>query len=184
MHNKIIVISGPSGSGKGTIASFIIKRLAPNLVWAKTATTRPPRRDDSGLSRRVFLSEAEFEQAIENGDVIESIQYNGHRYGTLKSELDKVLADSNALLEIDIEGALKIKKIFGNQAQLIFIKVPVEQLRHRLIERGMPAADISTRLKIAQTELSKIDACDLVVDNGDNRLDDAVDQVIRFIRDL
>jgi len=184
MNNRIIVISGPSGSGKGTIASAIIKHFSPEFAWSKTATTRPRRQDDLDLSRRIFLTEDEFKQAIDSGDIIEWIEYNGHHYGTLKSELDKILADTNALLEIDIEGALKIKEIFGKTAQLIFIKVPIDQLRRRLEERGMSETDITARLDIARIELTKIGGCDLIIDNNDNQLEDAIDKVIKFIKSL
>lgn len=183
--NKIIIISGPSGSGKGTVAHQLIKRLAPHLIWSKTATTRRIRNDDIDLSRRIFLSEADFLKAVRSGDIVEYIKYNGHYYGTLKSELENILStNADVLLEIDIDGALKIKEIYGDKAKLIFLKVPINQLRTRLEARGMAEEDIKARLLIAESEFTKSDKCDLIVDNIDNQLEDTVDQIINYLKKL
>jgi len=183
--NNIIVISGPSGSGKGTVAHQLIKRLASRLIWSKTATTRPIRNDDIDLSRRIFLNETDFFKAVRSGDIIEHIKYNDHYYGTLRSELEKILStNANALLEIDIDGALKIKDLYGEKAKLIFLKVPISQLRSRLEARGMAEKDIKTRLLIAEEEFTKSDKCDLIVDNIDNQLEDTVEQITNYLKKL
>jgi guanylate kinase len=132
---KLIVISAPSGSGKTTIAKEIMKRF-PDLGFSVSGTTRARRADEVDGRDYFFLTKEEFKRRIDGGEFVEWEELYGDCYGTLKSEVDRVLGSRHHLLfDVDVKGGLSIKKHYPN-ALLIFIRPPsVEALKDRLLKR-------------------------------------------------
>src|ERR1043166_6684039 len=133
---KLFVISAPSGCGKTTIAREILKRH-PEVVFSVSATTRKKREKEIHGKDYFFLAKEEFENKIRNGELIEWEEIYGDYYGTLKSEIDAGLnAGRSILFDVDVKGALSIKKKYPNDTVLIFIDPPsVEILTERLTNR-------------------------------------------------
>lgn len=180
---KIIVVSAPSGTGKSTIINKILDSGEFDLHFSVSATNRQPRQgEEPGVSYH-FMSTEDFRQAIVNGDFVEWEQvYPGRYYGTLKSEISKkCAAGHNLVLDIDVKGALNVKKIYGGDAKTIFIKPPsIEALQKRLEHRGTEAPEIiAERVGRAEYELSLAPEFDTVIVNDD--LDTAVENTRREI---
>ncbi len=180
---KIIVVSAPSGTGKSTIINKILDSGEFDLHFSVSATNRQPRQgEEPGVSYH-FMSTEYFRQAIVNGDFVEWEQvYPGRYYGTLKSEISKkCAAGHNLVLDIDVKGALNVKKIYGGDAKTIFIKPPsIEALQKRLEHRGTEAPEIiAERVGRAEYELSLAPEFDTVIVNDD--LDTAVENTRREI---
>ena len=179
---NIVVLTAPSGAGKTTIAHRVLEAM-PEMQFSVSATTRDARPDETDGGDYHFLSTKEFERRIEEGDLLEYEEvYPGQFYGTLRSEIEAKSADGPVLLDIDVEGALNVKKAFGDQALVLFVAPPSkEELRDRLKGRGTEDADaLARRLKRADRELEKRDAFDAVVVNDD--LDTAVEETLDRIR--
>ena len=163
---KLIVISGPSGVGKGTIIKNLLKSEKHKL--AISMTTRPIRDGEKNGIDYYFVSKNEFKKNIKNNSFVEYAEvYKDIYYGTLKSEVEKILKNNtNVILEIDIEGALNIKKIYKD-AVLIFIEPPsIEELEKRLRERKTEQEEkIIERINKAHDELKMKDKYDYIVIN-------------------
>ncbi|WP_085830462.1 guanylate kinase [Collinsella vaginalis] len=151
---KLFVISGPSGAGKGTLVAQVRERL-PHLGLAVSATTRAPRAGEIDGVTYHFLTDDEFTRRVDNGDFLEWAQVHDHRYGTLVSEVERNLdAGRSLILEIDVQGALAVKRRFPS-AVLIFIEPPsLEILRERLVGRGSETEEsLALRMADAEEEL-------------------------------
>ena len=178
---KFIVISGPSGVGKGTICERLIKEL--NAWYSVSMTTRNIREGEVDGVNYYFISKDEFKKRIAEGQLLEYNIYNDNYYGTPKDKvIEKLEEGTNVLLEIDVNGARNIKNIFPD-ALLLYIAPPsIDILRERLINRGTEDLDtINNRLKIASDELKQVDFYDYVIVNDD--LDKAIDDVKSIILD-
>lgn len=177
---KFIVISGPSGVGKGTICNKLINEL--NAWYSVSTTTRTPREGEVNGVNYFFVTKEEFEDKIKNGEFLEYNVYNNNYYGTSKKVvLDKMNKGINVFSEIDVNGAHNIKKIFPD-ALLIYIAPPsIEALRERLIGRGTESIEkIEQRLEIAKKELEEINFYDYVVVNDD--IEKATNEVREIIK--
>ncbi len=151
---RLFVISGPSGAGKGTVLAELRKRR-PELGLTVSATTRSPRPGEVDGASYYFLTEDEFRRRVAAGEFVEWAEVHGHLYGTLVSEVDRLLAKGTSLvLEIDVQGALNVRKVYPT-AVLIFIEPPsLEELERRL--RGRKTEDeasIELRLADARREM-------------------------------
>lgn len=176
---KFIVVSGPSGVGKGTICERLIKEL--NAWYSVSMTTRSPRPGEIDGVNYFFISKEEFEDKIKKGDFLEYNFYNDNYYGTSKDiVLDKINAGIDVFCEIDVNGAHNIKKIYDD-VLLIYIAPPsIEKLRDRLVSRGTESLEkINQRLEIAKKELNEINFYDYVIINDD--VDIAVDEIKEII---
>ena len=171
MEGKIIILSAPSGCGKSTIIKALMERGDLNLRFSVSATNRPPRVGEINGIHYHFLSDEEFRSHIKSGDFVEHEEvYPGRFYGTLRSEIDSILASGfNCILDIDVEGALNVKKIYGDRAIAIFIAPPsLEELANRLRLRATDSeSDISKRLSKAETEMGYEPRFDNTVVNDD-----------------
>ncbi len=180
-QGKLIVFSAPSGTGKSTIAKLVLDRI-PGIRFSVSATTRQKRQGEIDGANYYFLSKEEFEEKVRGGGFIEHEYFFGNHYGTL---LDKTLQviDSGAsiLLDLDVKGALNLKKIFPDNSLLLFIKPPsMEVLQQRL--KGRESEDeesMKARLDRAKLELEFADRFDQVVVN--DNLYTAVDAVTAII---
>ena len=176
---KFIVISGPSGVGKGTICNRLIDEL--DAWYSVSTTTREPRAGEVDGINYYFISKEEFEKRIKEDKFLEYNVYNGCYYGTGKDAvLDKIANGINVFSEIDVNGASNIKKKFPD-ALLIYIAPPsINTLKERLIGRNTESIEkINQRLAIAEEELKRIDFYDYVVINDD--LDKATEEVKKCI---
>lgn len=165
---KLFVISGPSGAGKGTLVARV-RNQRSNLGLTVSATTRSPREGEVDGVNYFFLSREEFKKRVEDGDFVEWAEVHGNFYGTLVSEVKSKLASGSSLiLEIDVQGALNVKKRFPD-AVLIFIKPPsLDVLKERLIGRGSESPEsLALRLKDAAHEMELADRYDAIVVNDD-----------------
>jgi guanylate kinase len=170
---KVFVITGPSGVGKGTLIRTLRERR-PELELAVSATTRAPRPGEEDGVDYHFLSDEEFDRRVEAGEFVEHARYSGRRYGTLRSELERRLADGHpVVLEIEVQGARQVRGAMPEAVQ-VFIAPPSEKaLRTRLVGRGTDAPeDVEARLQTAREELGAKEEFAHVVIN--DRLEDAV----------
>ena len=168
MAGKIVIFSAPSGSGKSTIINFLLKENL-NLQFSISATSRAPRGTEKNGVEYYFLSPEEFRAHIAAGDFLEYEEvYTDKYYGTLKSEVERILnAGNNVVLDVDVKGGCNIKKYFGDQALSVFIQPPsIEVLRQRLEGRGTDTPEvIENRIARAQYELSFANKFDVVIVN-------------------
>ena len=165
---RLFVISGPSGAGKGTLVS-LVRGMRPDLGLTVSATTRQPRPGEVDGVAYHFLSEEEFERRVKAGEFLEWAQVHGHRYGTLRSEADRLIAQGKSvILEIDVQGALNVRRI-APEAVLVFIEPPsMAELERRLRARGTEdEASVELRLANARREMELADQYDARVVNDD-----------------
>ncbi|GJQ62801.1 MAG: guanylate kinase [Melioribacteraceae bacterium] len=173
---RIFVFSAPSGAGKTTILKQILERF-PELVVSVSATTRKPREGEVDGLDYYFISEGEFLSKINNHDFVEWEKFYDYYYGTLKSSVEDTLdLGKSMIFEVDVKGALSIKKVFP-QAYLIFIQPPdIAELKRRLEARNTESnEDLRKRVERAEMELNFKDMFDYVVVNSD--LEMAVEKV-------
>jgi len=180
---SLIVVTGPSGAGKGTLIREVLEQV-PGIGATVSATTRDRRPGEQDGREYYFLSLTEFLDRIEQGELLEHVTYvSGHRYGTLRSELDRIHGDGKVpLLELETEGALRVKgEVPG--AVTIFISASVEELERRLRERATESTgEIGERIALARHQLEQADEFDYVVENDE--LDRAVEELTTLVRGL
>ncbi|MCX4264725.1 MAG: guanylate kinase [Muribaculaceae bacterium] len=183
-RGKIIVIAAPSGCGKSTIINALLEGGDLNLGFAVSATTRPPREGETEGVNYYFMREEDFRDAIAEGRFVEFEEvYPGRFYGTLRSEIDRIIDEGhNIILDLDVNGALSVKKLYGVDAMSIFIAPPsIEELRRRLEFRGTETPEvIDVRVDRAQYEISRASEFDTSVVN--DRLDEAIVTVRNIIK--
>lgn len=152
---SLFIISGPSGTGKGTVCKELIKH--DNIYLSISATTRDIRTGEEDGVTYFFVSEKEFSDMVDNGMMLECAEYNGHRYGTPKLAVENMLAEGkNVILEIEAQGALKVKEKMPEAVMIFLVPPSIEVLRHRLKTRGREdEAEIERRIKVAKWEFSQ-----------------------------
>lgn len=176
---KLIVLSGPSGVGKGTIVNELLKRRK-NCALSVSCTTRAPREGEKDGVSYFFLTREKFEEMIKENGFLEYSEHFSNYYGTPKFFVERKLKEGDVILEIDVDGALNVKKAY-NGAILVMIAPPdMQTLYDRLRGRGTEDEDtIAKRIERADYELSKIPLYDYTVVNDD--LDEAVGQVVKIL---
>ncbi|MEI7747710.1 MAG: guanylate kinase [Chlorobiaceae bacterium] len=180
-QGKLVVFSAPSGTGKSTIAKMVLERLQ-NIRFSVSATTRSKRAGEQEGANYYFLDREDFEEKIRNGGFIEHEFFFGNFYGTLLDKTYNVLdSGTNILLDLDVKGALNVKKLFPETSLLLFLKPPsIEVLKERLKGRESEDEDsLNERLERARLELGYADQFDEVVVN--DKLDEAVATVTAII---
>ena len=176
-----VVITGPSGVGKGTLIRSLRERM-PELQLSISATTRLPRAGETQDVDYHFMSPEEFERHVVAGDFVEHADYAGARYGTLRSELEtRSSSGAPVVLEIEVQGARQVREQMPEAVQVFIAPPSVDALRARLVGRGSDAADeIEARLRTAEHELAAQHEFAHVVVN--DRLEDAVEQLVQIVR--
>lgn len=161
----LIIISGPSGSGKGTVVEKL--KADPSYALSISATTRQPRNYEQDGVHYFFKSTDEFKKMIEEGKLLEWAEFCGNFYGTPKDYvMGKLNEELNVILEIEVQGAAQIKKIFPEAVTVFLIPPDKEELRKRLIGRGTEDMDtVEKRLKRASEEIELLPHYDFVVVN-------------------
>ena len=180
---KLFVISGPSGVGKTSICRGVSRRI-PNLKQSISMTTRPQRQTEKEGKDYYFISEEEFLKKIEKDEFIEYAKVHGSYYGSPCTPIKKAFEEGqNCLLEIDVQGALKVKRQTDYYPILIFIAPPNdEELRKRLTQRGTDDKDvIERRLRNARRELQEAKFYNYQVIN--HTLEQTVDEICNIILD-
>ena len=179
--NNLIVISAPSGAGKTTLCRALQKKY-PEISFSISSTTRPKREYEKNGYDYDFISDAEFKKMIQVNKFIEFEEVHGYYYGTPKANIDDVIANNKyLLLEVDVKGALKIKKAYPEQAVTVFITLPdVSDLLERLRKRGTESEErIKKRMERIVMELEHKNEFDYCIINDD--LNRALNELIKII---
>jgi len=177
----LIVLSGPSGVGKGTVRKAIFEEEGIDFQYSISATTRQPRVGEVDGEDYFFVSREEFEQKIVNGDVLEYAQYVNNYYGTPKSFIDETLASGrDVFLEIDVQGALQVKSKMPEGIYIFLTPPDLTNLRERLVGRGTDSQEvIEKRVAAARDELKQMINYDYAVEN--DQVIHAVDRIKAII---
>ena len=184
---NLIIFAAPSGSGKSTIINWLMQEHPElNMHFSISCTSRAPRGTEQHGVEYFFLTPEEFRAKIANDEFVEYEEVYANRYyGTLKSQVDKQLEQGeNVVFDVDVHGAMNIKKAYGNRALSIFIQPPsIEELRRRLNGRGTDAPEvIEQRIERAEYELSFAPKFDRVIVN--DNLEEAKQQALQTISEL
>jgi guanylate kinase len=178
---KVFVITGPSGVGKGTLIRELLQRCS-SLELSVSATTRQPREGEQDGRDYHFLDPETFDERARAGDFLEHATYSGNRYGTLRSEVERRLAEGRSVvLEIEVQGARQVRAAMAD-AVLVFIAPPdTEALRSRLEGRGLDTAEaIAERLRTSEDELAAQQEFQHVVVNDEvSRAADELERIVR-----
>ncbi len=168
-NGKLIIFSAPSGSGKTTIVRHLLKTFPDKIEFSISATSRPKRGVEENGKDYHYLTVEEFKQKIEDKEFLEWEEvYAGTHYGTLKSEVDRIWAKGkNVIFDIDVEGGLNLKKIFGDKALAIFVMPPsIKILEERLNSRSTDTAEsIARRVAKAEKEIKTAELFDTFILN-------------------
>jgi guanylate kinase len=166
-NNFILVVSGPSGAGKSTIVNLFLQEV-DNFALSVSYTTRKKREYEIEGVHYYFVTEEDFLKMVENNEFVEWANVFGNYYGTAKKEIERILRnDKNILLEIDVQGALSVKKNFPEQTVLVFILPETfNELKSRLAGRNTENQDeLLKRIKTAEREIKQINFYDYVIIN-------------------
>ena len=179
----LIVVSGFSGAGKGTLMKELLKRYEENYALSISATTRGPREGEAHGREYFFISKEEFEKMIAKEELIEYAKYVENYYGTPRTYVEQKLEEGkDVILEIEIQGALKVKEKFPDTLLLFVTPPSAEELKKRLIGRGTETMEvIASRLNRAVEESEYMDQYDYLIIN--DTLDECVEQMHRVIQE-
>ena len=180
MRGILFVLSGPSGTGKGTVCKEIMNR-EDKLTLSVSATTREQRAGEADGETYHYVTKDDFLAMIDRDEMLEYAIYNGNYYGTPKASVEKLLDDGkDVMLEIEPQGALHVKKLFP-EAVLIFLVPPsMAELKNRLITRGRESeAEIAKRIAAAKWELEQADKYTVLIVNDD--FEACISDVLEYI---
>ena len=183
LKGKIIVVSAPSGSGKTTIIKPILRSF-PDIVFSVSATTRNKRENEIEGVDYFFLSKEEFEKKIKDNEFVEWEKVYDYYYGTLKSSIEaSIKSGKSILLELDVNGALSMKKIYPDSALIYILPPSYEEIMKRLKNRNTETEkDLKKRLERAKLELRFKDKFDYFIEN--ENLNKAIEDTKRLINNI
>ncbi|MDI6713318.1 MAG: guanylate kinase [Anaerosomatales bacterium] len=165
---RLLIISGPSGAGKGTLVDRLVERV-PEAWVSVSATTRRPRPGEvDGVDYR-FMSAAEFQRHVDAGDFLEWAEVHGNRYGTLRQDVEQKIAEGRlVVLEIDPQGAEQVRRLVDDAVCVFVVAPSFDELERRIRKRGAESdEEIAKRLETAKRELRLVGTYDYVVQNDD-----------------
>jgi guanylate kinase len=173
---RLVVLTGPSGVGKGTLVRSLLQRH-PELCFSVSVTTRTPRFGEVEGKAYFFVSRSQFEQMVADGALLEWAEFAGNFYGTPRRAVEQQICESRwVILEIELEGARQIRHTFPDALQIFILPPSLTELETRLRDRGQdPEESIVERLKRAEVELNAADEFDVQVINDD--LEIALDEI-------
>ena len=177
----LIILSGPSGVGKGTVRKALFEHKQHNLTYSISVTTRNPREGEIDGVDYFFRTREQFEQMIANHELLEFAQYVDNFYGTPISYVKEQIAKGkDVFLEIEVQGAMKVKEVFP-EGLFIFLAPPsLSELKNRITSRGTETEDVvQNRMAIAKEELEMMEAYDYVVENDEVHL--ACERILSII---
>ena len=180
MRGILFVLSGPSGTGKGTVCKEVLDR-EDALTLSVSATTREKRKGEVDGETYHYVTKDDFEAMIDKGEMLEYATYNGNYYGTPKASVDELLSDGrDVMLEIEPQGALQVKKLFPEAVLMFLVPPSMAELKNRLITRGREGeTEIAERIANAKWELEQADKYTVLIENDD--LGDCVNDVLDYI---
>lgn len=178
----LIVVSGPAGSGKGTVIGRLLKD--PAFAYSVSVTTRSPRPGEQNGVNYWFMSRAEYDEKKRNGELLESAEYCGNGYGTPRRQAEEVLASGrNLILEIEVAGAMQIKRTFPEAVLIMLLPPSFAEQEKRLRGRGTETDEvICNRLKRTREELEFLSKYDYIVYNRDGEEDACVADLLAIVR--
>lgn len=180
-RNVLIVLSGPSGVGKGTIAKKIVEKN-PNVKLSISCTTRAPRVGEINGKDYFFIEKSEFESRLKRDGFLEYSEHFENFYGTPKDFVLEQLRSNDVLLEIDVNGGLKVKESYPDAVLIMLLPPSIEEIRNRLVKRSTESlSKIDLRMQRIEYELGKKDLYDYSVVNDD--LNVAIDEVENIINE-
>ena len=173
----LIVLSGPSGVGKGTVRKAVFAQQDINFEYSISATSRPKRPGEIDGVDYYFKTREEFEQMIKNGELLEYTEYVGNYYGTpVKYVQETLAAGKDVFLEIEVEGAKQVRKKFPDGLFIFLIPPSLSELENRIKNRGTESAElIRNRMHVAVEELKMMNLYDYVVEN--DKVENAVEKI-------
>lgn len=179
----LFIVSGPAGSGKGTVVNELIAKH-PGLTLSISATTRQPRPGEVDGVHYHFISKEEFEQRIKDGKMLEYATYSGNYYGTPQKEVEEAMREGkDVILEIEVAGAMQIKEKIKDSVAIMLTPPSRDVLEARLRGRGTETEDvIKWRLERAKEELSLMPQYDYSVINEDNKSDECAEMIYTIIK--
>ncbi len=180
-RGRLVVVSGPSGVGKGTVLKYVLER--DDFVYSVSATTRGMREGETDGKNYFFISREQFEEMIAKGELVEYAEYNGNYYGTPRFFVDNMLAEGkNVILEIEVKGAMQIKKLLP-EATFVFIAPESKSvLEERLRTRGTESEEvIAKRLAIAESEIRACLMYDYIAINRDGGAEECAKSIVAAV---
>ncbi|MGN1442291.1 MAG: guanylate kinase [Acutalibacteraceae bacterium] len=179
---QLIVVSGPSGSGKDTVISKAIERLGEKAFLSVSMTTRSKRGSETDGVDYYFVSEAQFHEHIANGDMLEYAKYGSNYYGTPAQPIKERISNGETVfLNIEVQGGASVRKLMPEAVKIFILPPSVRELERRLRKRATEDEEaIQKRLLIAEDEIRRAVEYDYIVINDD--LDDAVDALISIVK--
>ena len=179
----VFVISGPSGSGKGTVVD-ILRTMCTTVGVSVSATSRLPREGEREGVNYYYKTRGEFEELIARGEVLEHTEYNGNYYGTLKSEAERITREGrDIILEIETDGCRQIRELMGENCVTVMLTAPTyAELEERLRSRGTESEDaIAGRLRRAADEISQAEKYNYVVINRHGQCRECAAEILAII---
>ena len=168
MKGNLIIISSPSGGGKGTLIKEILERV-PNLGYSVSLTTRAPRFGEENGRHYYFVSKQEFEYAVEQGELLEYAEVHGNMYGTSRLQTERITDEGrDVVLEIDVQGAKRVMELVPDAVTIFILPPSFETLRARLISRATEGMqDLEVRLQNSHYEVSQFSRFKYIVVNDE-----------------